>query len=176
MKSFIFFMLLCFSPPAFAQNNNNPEKTLNLTLTARKLSAVSYFRIGMSVRIISDKGQNKIIRGYITHLERDRIIIESFKKKNNPGPIFISPEDIQKIRPLSRNGRKKAAIVLGSGGVYAGLMGLISKPGPLQYVVFLPAFGAAILFVYYYPTSFLLDLIREKSKKNGWFFSIEKLP
>jgi hypothetical protein len=178
MKSTIFLMLLSFGLQAHAQNSNKQPGYLNLVLTVRKLSAVSYYRLGMPVRMMVNEAseKKKIVKGYITDLEKDKVIIGSFKNNSKSGETFISPDAIEKIRPLSRRGRKIAATVLGGGTVYAVLMGLISKPSPLQYVVFLPAFGAALFFIYYYPPSFLFDLIRQKSKKDGWFFSIEMSP
>ena len=99
------------------------------------------------------------MRGYITHLEADKITIGSFKKNSEPGEFYISPDAIEKIRPLSRRGRKAATITLEGGAVYAGLMGLISKPGPYQFVLFLPAFGVALFFVYYYHQNFTKNSI-----------------
>lgn len=176
MKSIIFLMLFGFGLQTCAQKNYEQPGDFKLVLTARKLSAVSYFKTGMAVRIVvKDVSEKKtIVRGYITHLEKDKIIIGSFNNKS--GETFISPATIENIRPLSRRGRKTAAIILGGGAVYAGLMGLISNPGLLQYVVFLPAMGAGLFFVYYYPVTFIFDSIRQKNKKNGWFFSIEMRP
>ena len=171
MKSIIFLMLLSFGLQTRAQNSD-----LKLVLTARKLSAVSYFKSGMPVRmVVKDVSEKKtIVKGYIIHVEKDKIITGSFNNKS--GETVISPDAIEKIRPLSRKGRKTAAIILGGGAVYAGLIGLISNAGPLQYVLFLPAIGTGLFFFYYYPVTFLFDLIRQKSKKNGWFFSIEMRP
>ncbi len=174
MKSIICLLLLAVGLQTPAQDKQERSGDFKLILTARKLSAVSYFQQGMAVRVvIKDSVEERmILKGYITHLDGEKFIIGSFNNKTEE--TIISPGAIEKIRPLSRRGRKVAAIILGGGAVYAGIIGLISKPGPLQYVLFIPAMGAGLFFFYYYPVTFLFDLIRQKSTKGGWFFSIER--
>ena len=78
MKSIIFLMLLSFGLQTRAQNSD-----LKLVLTARKLSAVSYFKSGMPVRmVVKDVSEKKtIVKGYIIHVEKDKIITGSFNNK-----------------------------------------------------------------------------------------------
>lgn len=160
-----------------AQSPGDKISNTSSVLIAQKQSKVLYFRLSTPVRILfkNAQGQYQLSKGNITHFKNDSLIIESFTQKDKAVVNTISPNAIEKIRLLSRRGRKTAAIILSGGAAYAGVMGIISKPGPLQYVLFIPAIGAALFFTYFYPVTFLVDLARQKSKKNGWHFYIKKV-
>ena len=167
MKIIVFLILICFGMQSHAQTNYYPPRNNNVVLMARKQGEERYFSLGAPVRMVvkdtSDKKQ--IVKGYITHLGKNELTIGSFKRNDKSEGTSILPDAIEKIRPLSRRGRKTAVIFLGAAAVYAGTIELISKEGPLQYVLFIPAIGIALAFLYYYPATFLVDLIREKKNR-----------
>lgn len=176
MKTFCCCIALCLALMSKAQDSFSKISNSNSVLVAKKQNRVVYFKLGTPVRILfkNQQEQYKLVKGYITHIKNDSFIIESFAKKDIAAENSISPNSIEKIRTLSRRGRKIATVILSGGAAYAGVMGIISKPGPLQYVLFIPAMGAALFFTYFYPATFLYDLAREKSKKNGWHFYLDK--
>lgn len=148
------------------------EKELNeKVLVARKEQREYYFRTGNPVQV-SVSGYKKPIRGFITDFSDSTLTIEAFQKGMNDSWQII-PDQIDRIRLLSRLQRKKAVLALGGALVYSGAMLLaIKETGPLTYVLFLPAFAVAGTFLFYYPATFLYDLMNEKKAASGWGFGI----
>jgi hypothetical protein len=168
LKKFFLFLLICAVVESKAQNHYKKIDRSAPSLVARRSGSGIHFRLGAAVRIVTV--DQKIIRGYITHFGKDEFTVEPFVKGEAK---IISPASIERIRFVSRRGRRTAVIILAAGAIYTTALTPLSKPGSLQYVPFLPAMAAALFFVYYYPSTFLVDWLSEKKSSRGWTFSIE---
>ena len=175
--SFLYFSLpndVCAQSSSRLLSHNN--RAYELCLVARNKGREFIYRRGKPVRIeIKEDGKRRlVIKGLITRFEKDAMIIGSFKKNAITGFDTIKPGEIEKIRMLSRPQRKFSAMALAGAVAYSGTMLLlIEETGPLSYVLFIPAFGVGLIFMYYYPATFLYDLLREHQEKKGWQFSIQ---
>jgi hypothetical protein len=173
---FLLSGLQLYSQVSPEARRNEPTPT-NLFLIARKESREFFYQPGMPLRMIvtNEDGSVKKIKGYLTQIMEEGIGIELFRRNDTSTQQIIKPGNIQKVRILSRKQRQRAFFALAGAAVYSGVMLLlIGETGPLTYILFIPALGVAFGFVYYFPATFIYDLLREHNTKKGWNFSIRR--
>jgi hypothetical protein len=158
---------------------NLPGPGYPLSITATKNHQKKFYTIGEAVKVHFDSGNGETVaKGYIIRITKDTIEIGSFNKAKTS--YFFNINALKSITHLNRKTRKGVIITTSVIAALVGILALASRGNLFESaygLAFTTIIAAATIwwFTFFISLSYLFEVLRKRSLKKGWKFSVEEV-